>query len=479
MTMGKWLWPRKYDIYGLFILFSGFFLILKIHQFLSFGIGFELADFELVLWNTLHGRFLQMTCSHLSFFSEHSSPILLLILPFYALAQSPHTLLVIQAIACSAAVIPLYFLVCRFTALRWPPLALCLAYSVSRIVNYGLMYDFHPEIFYPLLFFSLFLAFKRTRWNLYYILLALSVMVKEDAFIAVCGLGFFIFFTGHKKHGIITAISSILGLLLVMLVIIPFFREQAAGSDYKFISYWSGYGSTQKEILLNFLNPLKHIEVIFTTEKLKQMFNLFSVFLFFPFLSWRALTFLILPNWFMLYSSDNGLMNGPIIYYGLLITPFLFFASLLGIEEISKKWSSRKDRILLSLATLIFLVQFGNSRLFKQLFQDQWQIPERYRTTVHEIIKSIPENSSIAAQVYLEPHLPIHPCRTCFPFNLDKVEYLVLDYRGNHWPFSENEYQVYVDSLRRSEEWITISEREDFLLLQRAPRTLKGLEHDG
>jgi uncharacterized membrane protein len=459
---------RKYDVTTLFILSSGFFLTLKIHQFVSFGIGFELADFELVLWNTLHGRFLQMSCTHLSFFSEHFSPVLLLILPVYALFQSPYTLLVLQALACSAAVIPLYFLVSEFTTHRWPPVAFCLAFTLSRVVNYGLMYDFHPEILYPVIFFSLFLALEKKRWVLFYILVALASMVKEDAFIALFGLGGFVFFGGHKKHGIITSIASVIGLVLVMLVIIPYFREQAPASDYKFISYWSGYGSTQKEIIMNFFNPLKHIEVIFTPAKLKQMFNLFSVFLFLPFLSWRTVLFLVLPNWFMLYSSDNGLMNGPIIYYGLLITPFLFYASLVGIAVVARKWNNRANMIMLGLASLVLVVQLGNSRVFKQLFQDQWTIPERYRTTVHDIIRTIPANSSIAAQVHLGPHVPIHPCRTCFPFALEKVDFVFLDLQGNRWPFSESEYDAYIDSLRHSGEWETVSEIDGFLLLKRA-----------
>src|SRR5437773_6828402 len=40
----------------------------------------------------------------------------------------------------------------------------------------------------------------------------------------------------------------------------------------------------------------KHVEVIFTGEKLRQMFNLFSVFQFLPFESWRALAFLVIDR---------------------------------------------------------------------------------------------------------------------------------------------------------------------------------------
>lgn len=180
---------RRRDVAILFALTFALFLTLKIRQYLQFNVGSELADYETLLWNTLHGRFLQVKSAHVSFLAEHFSPILLLGVPLYALAPSPWTLLVLQALIGAAAVIPLCFLTAAFTPLRWPPLALGIAYAVSRTVNYGLMYDVHPEILYPLLFFGVFLAAERRRWGLYALLLALALSVKEDAFIPVIGLG--------------------------------------------------------------------------------------------------------------------------------------------------------------------------------------------------------------------------------------------------------------------------------------------------
>jgi uncharacterized membrane protein len=468
MVWTKPKWSRRLDVYLLFTISSCFFLALKINQHISFRTTFEPADYELILWNTLHGRFLQMVCSPLTFFSEHFSPILLLILPIYAIIQSPITLLVIHAIAISAAVIPLYFLAAQYTTLRWPPLALGIAYVLSRTVNYGLMYDVHPEVFYPVLFFSLFLAYKKSKWSLYYLILFICFMVKEDVFIASFGLGMYLLFSKERKHGFITAGLSLIGLFSIVILVIPFFLGQSSGSDYRFVMYWSGYGSSQKEILLNFLNPLKHFEVIFTVGKLKQMFNLFSVFIFLPFFSWRALIFLVLPNWFILYSSNNGLMNGPIVYYGMLITPFLFFASILGITSSQIIWPTRKDKLILIFSTLIFVVQLGNSRIFKQVFYDPWSIPERYSVTANEIIKLIPPHAAVSAQVNLVPHVPLHPCRSCFPLHLDKADYIFLDYQNNFWPLSELTYLHLVDSLKRSPEWKTISEKDNFCLLKKS-----------
>jgi uncharacterized membrane protein len=456
---------KEYDVYIITIIASCYFIFLKIHQFISYGAGGELADYELVLWNTLHGRFLQMSCSNLSFLSEHFSPILLLLLPFYVVAQSPYTLLVIQAIVCAIAIVPLYKLVAEYTSLRWTPIAISLAYFFSRVVNYGLMYDVHPEIFYPFIFFSAFLALRKFNWNLFYIFLFLAAIVKEDSLIAIFGVGLFMYYSGYKKHGIITSLGSLIVLSLIVFIIIPFFNTNTVGADYKFISYWSGYGSTQREVMLNFLNPVRHLLVIFSPVKLSHMFNLFSVFLFLPFLSWRALLFLILPNWFMLYSSDNHLMNVPLIYYGLLITPLLFIAALMGISKIASRWNLYRDRIFFWLATLIFIVQLGNSRIFKQVLEEDRNISERYKT-IETIINSIPAGASVSAQVYLVPHLPPHQMRTSFPKNIENTDYILLDKEGNTWPFSEKGYKLFVDSLQGSKKWLTLLDTNGFILFK-------------
>jgi len=457
---------RSRDVAILFALTFGLFLTLKIRQYLQFNVGSELADYETILWNTLHGRFLQVKSAPVPFLAEHFSPVLLLGVPIYALAPSPWTLLVLQALIGAAAVIPLYLLTAAFTPLRWPPIALGIAYAASRVVNYGLMYDVHPEILYPLLFFGVFLALERKRWTWYAALLAIALMVKEDAFVAAIGLGAYAFARGHRKAGAITALVGALGLVLVMAVVIPHFRGPQAG-EYKFATYWSGYGSTRAEVARNLLNPAKHLEVLFRPEKLPRMFNLFSVYLFLPLASLPGLAFLVVPNWFILYSSDNGMLNGPILYYGLLITPFLFYAALVTLRGFARRWPARAGTIFMVATTFIAAVQLGNTRLAKQLFHEPWTVPERYAVAAPAVIARIPRDAGTSAQGYLCSHVPVHEHRDCFPFGLDQADYALLDARGNPWPSTREGYTARVDSLRAAPDWRVVTERDGFLLMRR------------
>ena len=160
-------------------------------------------------------------------------------------------------------------------------------------------------------------------------------------------------------------------------------------------------------------------------------------------------------------------MNGAIIYYGLLITPFLFVTTLMGIEQLFRHTPAYDGRIKLWLILLVVLVHLGNSRLFTQIFEDRYAIPERYKNTAYEMIDMIPSGASVSAQINLISHLPPHPYRTFFPRNLENTDYIFLDSLGNKWPFAEQEYMTYADSIKKSPNWKVAIEKDGFVLLRR------------
>jgi len=72
--------------------------------------GYDLAIHEQILWNTLNGRFFASSLEVDNSFADHFRPLMLALLPFYALFQSAKTLLMIQVSALAAAAIPLFLI---------------------------------------------------------------------------------------------------------------------------------------------------------------------------------------------------------------------------------------------------------------------------------------------------------------------------------------------------------------------------------
>ncbi len=72
----------------------------------------DLGVFDQVLWNTVHGRFMESTlslerCDPHSFFLDHFSPALLLIVPFYLVVPRPETLIAFQTVALALGAWPM------------------------------------------------------------------------------------------------------------------------------------------------------------------------------------------------------------------------------------------------------------------------------------------------------------------------------------------------------------------------------------
>ncbi|MEJ2150391.1 MAG: DUF2079 domain-containing protein, partial [Chloroflexota bacterium] len=60
--------------------------------------GYDLAIKEQVIWNTLHGRFFASSVEVENAFADHFQPVMLALLPLYAIIPSPELLLWVQVV---------------------------------------------------------------------------------------------------------------------------------------------------------------------------------------------------------------------------------------------------------------------------------------------------------------------------------------------------------------------------------------------
>ena len=450
------------------------FLVLKLNQWHSLGVHAELAEFESRLYSTLHGGFMERHRGEPPFFAEHVSPVLLLLLPLYALLPTPLTLLVVQALAAAAAVVPLHRLALHLLERRAAAAAVGLAYLVSRTLDYGLMYDFHMEILYPLLFFGAFLAFERRRWGWLAAAAILAAMCKEDAGLALAGLGAYMLARGERRAGALLAAGGLAWAMAAVTLVSPAFRRGAGGGEYAFAFYWSGYGHTQSEVLRGMLNPLTHARVIFAAPKPGQMFDLFAGVAFLPFAEPAAAMFLVLPGWFILYSSDNPLMNGPILYYGLLILPFLFYATMLGIRRVGRPLGPvARARWTAALAGVVLLIQLGNSRLFQQLSPGAFHQHAR-TAAVRALIARIPRGAQVSAQGGLVSYVPAASERFCLPDGLDHSTWVLFDTVEVEGTLVPERFRPLRARLEDSGAWEREAAASGFVLLRRRAERAPG-----
>ena len=87
------------------------FTSLCFSKYRAFGyFDWDLASDAVVLWNSVHGKMLYYPFLEQSIFGAHLYMIIFLLLPIYAVFQSPLTLLFLQSAFLGLAAFPLYLL---------------------------------------------------------------------------------------------------------------------------------------------------------------------------------------------------------------------------------------------------------------------------------------------------------------------------------------------------------------------------------
>ena len=170
-------------VFGYIIALSTF-TILRQAAFLTSG--FDLGIFNQAFSTTLHQHKLFYETGDLSFnpngsfFGVHFSPILFLLLPFYAIWPTPENLLIMQTIILALGAIPLYWIASSKLG-KNVGLLTALIYLCNPLVLSVNFNDFHLEAFTSTFFlFSLYYLDKE-RWKGFSVFMILAFSTIEFA----------------------------------------------------------------------------------------------------------------------------------------------------------------------------------------------------------------------------------------------------------------------------------------------------------
>ncbi len=286
-------------------------------RFHRFSADVDLALFDNIAWNSLEGRlFANYNGNHLA---NHVSPVLLLTLPFYALASGPEGLLFAQSLALAAAALPLHTLARR----RLPPLPSLLLASAFLLLP-GIfsqhLDDFHETPFVALPFFLALLFFAQGRFRPFLAAyMAASVLVIEYYALALAIFGLYALWRRRSPRWFLApAAISLAWAGLTLGIIMPSFRAETPTPQANWtLNYYAHLGSSPGEILGSvlhdplgtiFADPLGESQGVRRPIQLWYLRDLFLPFLFaLPLLS---------PEW--LFAVPELMKNLPTGYGGVV-----------------------------------------------------------------------------------------------------------------------------------------------------------------
>ena len=428
----------------------------------------DLGVFDQVLWNTVHGRFMESTmslerCDPHSFFLDHFSPALLLIVPFYAIVPRPETLIVFQTVALALGAWPIYLLARRFLERSEERLVFVAAYVLSAPLAWITFYDFH-EITLAVLPLGLAMYFLATRRTVPLLLsLGASFLVKEELPLVAIGFGLALLAQRRWRIGAFVTVASAVWFIVTLKVIIPSF---SGGAPYQYLGRYASLGSNELEIARTLvLDPLRVLRVLVSGEwgsKLAFVLTLFAPGLGLALRSRWALIPSIIPLGYLLL-SDYGGEHTHHNQYGAPLIPMALGASIIGFAKVSDRFrvNWRLSAAVLGSA-LAFSLVHGALPLTPGFYDaflrgNPDRAPSEGSVFVREAryesflpaVAAIPADASVSSRDYFTTQVP----ERRFNYHLNSLDpcgadYVILDYADPHVNRAESTHLAEVEAIK-------------------------------
>lgn len=463
----------KKEKLSLFILLSFSFIYIlriKLFQHFTFNTGaFDLAMYDTAVRNTLDGKFLFADQLGRNFFSEHFSPILLLICPFYLIFDSPVILLVSKALVVAFGVLFVYKIGKHYRLSPVVALLVSLIFLNYKYLARGIWFDFHPEMMEPTFILgAIFFLLKRKMWP-YFVFLILALSCKEDIPIYAFGIGIYALFSRKTRLiGWITCVISIAWAIVAWKFVIPAAMPDAAVVSHFVAARWGHLGSNYQEVAVTLLNqPFYVIKCAFSEAPVDMLKTL----AFIPFLGIEALM-IALPGLILNTTANYEPQAALLLHYSAPIIPFVIWGYIIGLKRLRDfvllvPWCQKKPQLVLafgvSVLTVLMALSFGADYKF---YSFNAHVMAKYR-----VMNQIPSGASVSCGTDFVPHLVRKAHPYCFPYDQSRdrryrhCDFILVDRKGNPWPLQKEKLNSEIDSILNQTSKYCVVKSEDGVYL--------------
>jgi uncharacterized membrane protein len=434
------------------VVFS-WFMIWRNYGFATFA--WDLGVFNQSFYTTIfNGKFLYSTCELYlnptgSYFASKFSPIILSLLPFYAVHPSPETLLILKSVLLSLGAVPLYLLSTQMLGSKKTGFIVVLAYLLSPGLQSSSTFDFQQQVFIPITIFSVYYFMIKKQWKLYFMSVLLSLMIEEHVAVIIFLISLVKFVTKSRVTYAIQMVkklrlskpSSTGSILLATMAtsVVWYFISRGIRQTYPIVPQFSEvYRATDTFRVLGFtgdilslptyilMNPQRTITALSFDIHLKFLYSLFLLapLLFLSLRSRLIFVVAILLAPFFLSNYAPYYMLGA--HYPLYVLPIVFLAALEGLRNHTfrtKESTSGTDSaehyhdlrpvlrsiIIVSLVIIVCIsplspLSEGFMKSPPLLWYAQRYPSENFINTLHGMINMVPTEASVLTQNNIFPH---------------------------------------------------------------------------
>ncbi len=448
----------------------------------SFDLGLE----ENVLWNIVHGGHLfkgsPMFGPEGGYAGWHVPFIGYVLAGLYALHQHASTLLVVQSVLVGAAAVPLYGFSRRLVGA--PSAALiALAYLLYPAVHGPNLYDFHYLTIAPVFLWASAWALEVRRDRLLWLVVPLTLSVREDVAAGLAVLGAFFVLSGRRPRAglIVTGVATVY-FVAMKFVLMPIMANHSA-----FVYIYQGllpagentFGAVLKTVLGN---PAFTLGTLLEREKLVYLLQFLAPLGFLP-LRRPIVLLLLVPGFFFTLLSTGYPPTVSITFqYAMHWTMFLFLALPVVIEHMRQGAEGlvrqRAAIVVVCVGTLAGSSQFGavlhhetarggfGSYVFGRTDEDR-----KRGQALDELVALVPPRAKIVGSETVVPHVSNRPDAYTIRIGLYDAEYVLFSIA----PTTPDE-RNFTSAALQNPQFGVIATRPGFALLKRGAPTTKNAE---
>ncbi len=448
---------------GLLVLLLWFSVLtaLSIRKYEVFGyVGQDLAYFGQILYTTVHGHLfwgnllqdLIYSKTVSTDFAGHNSPIMFLMVPFYALLPHPITLLVLRNVALLACASPVFAIARRgcSNGVAWLWVGVFL---LTPAILYQTVFDFYPLTFVALPLLCTVYFYLEYRFTPFCIFLALTLLVREDLVFFAFGLGLIALLSSSRprKWAYLPVLTSVLWAALSFRVVLP---AALHGATFVTDVCFSHLGQTPLQMARRvLLHPRDNVLVHGNIVYLKTLLTATGIVLS----GGSLFSVLALPYVGINLLAGAGRCITTVIFAQYSVVP----ATLLFVGALHTATHARSGRPgarlavlgrlglpFASAAPLFLLALCIGSLIFvtESLQVDEFRA-KPWDREAKTILTMIPPGTSVAAPRYMLPHLANRDClyqtHRLLEYHTPIYEYLIVDKDWTHIIASSDYRQEY------------------------------------
>lgn len=428
--------------YILSVLFLTFGKIRALHHYVDFATHLE------ILYRNSQGLGLTTLMSEKyhggsNWFAAHFTPIIYFTyVPAFAIWPSPYMIPVSETLFIVSSLIPLWLISKKYLNLELSKLFISsfLFYPTIFYTNlYGISYI---ELCIPL-FLWLIYFFEEKKNTLFFLILFLCLMVREEVSLVTAFFGIYMIIKKRTILGFATIFISLTYFYTVVFWVMPSFRDEDFNKAHIAAFWFKGWGDTYLEMISYILlNPIESLGKILNPPKIGNFIMILIPLLFFP-LTNLLIFFIALPNLAMTFLSFSITHSSYILYYLSPSIPIFFYATISGLSKINNlKFINRnalmQSILIASISTTIF---FGATPISIAFWNKDYKVGNFYTSNFHhsayveinrhiaakKIIKFIPRDAVISAEQHFMPLLYKNKKMIIFPSPEKEIEYVLID----------------------------------------------------